>query len=223
MKQLLMILVAILFMSCNSNEPEIYDGIGGGHKNQNGITNDNPKAAWEELYQAYQLYWEAKYDEAHTAMQKFVEKYKDKNIDAARQALVCIERIIYEQTGGSIDEILSMLEMCSQGDSRFATFARYRIGFNYAYSKGEYDKGIEILKGIEFDDDYHRQMRLCDLGFMNYQAWRTMPYGNCKYSREEYREEACKYFLELLNTYPYCDMSADYDVIGRLRDMGYGI
>ena len=189
LKVVLLILVAILVMSCNSNEPELYNGIVGRH--QNGILNEDPTGDPDyikEYNQAYLLYHDGKYDEALVAMRKIVEKYKnettgsfDSPFGMAKKALVFMGRIIYEQTG-SIDELRAMLEGYSQGDSRFAKFANFWRAVQYCPE--EPHKAIEIWKGIKFgeEDAQDEQYRLLYLGDTYYMI------GD--------KEEAYKYFRE---------------------------
>jgi tetratricopeptide (TPR) repeat protein len=215
LKVVLLILVAILVMSCNSNEPEIYDGIIGG-PGQNGILNEDPTVdPKEELHQATLLFYAEKYDEALVALRNIVEKYKNETtgsfgspIEFAKSALVYIERI-YEETGRS-DKILSMLEGYSQGDNRFAMFARERTAYQY-FHRGEYNKTIEILKGLKYgkEDAYYDQWRLFFIGYTYWVLGSSMMYvdGN---EAEAYRyfSEGRKYCYELIDTYPDCEAAS---------------
>ena len=190
LKVVLFILVAILVMSCNSNEPEI------GNDNSiiagSGI-NENPEPtedlALEECEKALSLYDVKNYEEALPALQQCIEKYKDnKNVRIELLSVVLRHiELIYEETG-RYGEILSMLEEYQQGDSRFAKWARYRTGYYVSYTEA-----IEIWKGVEFseEDVYFKQIRLFDLGVAYYQFL-----GN--------KEEGYKYFDELIDTYPNC-------------------
>ena len=219
LKLLWIILVAILVMSCNSNEPEIGDDIVIGIEDPTEDPNEDPsddpsedpgeepsedpnkdpnedpnEDPYKELSEAMRLFDSQKYDEALVAMHKLVAKYKDykndKELFVAKQALVRIVNI-YQYTYREKD-ILPMLEEYSQGDSRFAIFAHYRTAYRYM-TLGEYDKAIKIMKETEFseEDVDMKQARLYDLGIAYYSLL-----GD--------KEEAYKYFLELIETYPDC-------------------
>jgi tetratricopeptide (TPR) repeat protein len=211
LKLLVLILVAITVVSCSStNEPEVGDDIVIENPTEDPGENptDDPAEdpneiieAYKELDQAFLLFYSRKYDEALVEMQRLVEKYK--NIEVGRMALVNIERI-FEQTGRD-SEILSMLEEYSQGNSKVAQFAHYRKGYQYI-RLGEYHKAIEIMKGTEFsEEDAHlRQARLYDLGWIYHDLL-----GD--------KEEAYKYFIELIDTYPDCPLAEVARVVYRPR------
>jgi tetratricopeptide (TPR) repeat protein len=158
------------------------------------VTEDKPieqVPGIEELDGATKLLSNKKYDEALPEMHKLVEKYKDGFV--GKRALVFIENILTETD--RTKEILPMLNSYSIGDSKVAQFAEYRKGYQY-FHLGEYDKGIEIMKGIEFNEEDAdlKQARLYDLG---------VAYNNLL----DQKEEAYNYFNELVRTYPDCQLA----------------
>ena len=145
----------------------------------------------EELDQATQLLFSKKYDEALPELHKLVDNYRDGFV--GKRALVFIENVLTETYRN--EEILPMLNSYSIDDSKVTQFAEYRKGYQYLHL-GEYDKGIEIMKGIEFseEDADLRQARLYDLG---------VAYHNLL----DKKEEAYYYFNELVKTYPDCQLT----------------
>ena len=87
-------------------------------------------------------------------------------------------------------EILPILERYSVGESKVLQFANYRKRYHYLYLR-EYDKGIEIMKGIEFnkEDADLRQDRLYDLSVSYHYLLGK-------------KAETYYYFDELVKTYP---------------------
>ena len=218
LKLLVLILVAIAIVSCNSiNEPEVGDDIviGTGVANEDPeVTNEDPEDInnnpitapaeepvedpnadpIEEFNQAkLLLFYTGKGEEGLVAMYRLVEKYK--NHEVGMRALRMIEAA-FDITGRA-GEVLAILEKYSQGDSKVAKFAYYRTSYRYL-SLREYDKAIEIVKGFNVDD--------VD-GFISGAA-RLYNLGTIYYDYIGNKEEGYKYFLELINTYPNSNQAA---------------
>jgi tetratricopeptide (TPR) repeat protein len=206
LKLLVLILVTIIIVSCNSvNEPKIWDDTIIGIENPSTDTDEDPTKdpnadPFKELDEATSLIYYGKYDEGLVVLYRLVEKYK--NHEVGMRALRHIEAvfdIINRRSDITIRsvEVLAILEKYSQGDSKVAKYAYYRTSYRYL-SLGEYDKAIEIIKEFNVDDVdgfIGGDVRLYDLGIIYHDYL-----GN--------REEAYKYFLELINTYPNSQLAA---------------
>ena len=209
LKLLVLILVTIIIVSCNSvNEPKICDDTIIGIENPSTDTDEDPTKdpnadPFKELDEATSLIYYGKYDEGLVVLYRLVEKYKNHEVGmrALRhiEAVVDITNILSDRTNITKRslEVLAILENYAQGDSKVAKFAYYRTSYRYL-SLREYDKAIEIIKGFNVDDVdgfISGAERLYDLGIIYHDYL-----GN--------KEEAYKYFLELINTYPNSQLAA---------------
>lgn len=203
LKLIILLLATITIFSCNSiNEPESVDGVLKGNVVVD--KGDDPNVdPWKELDGVLLLFFLEKYDEALPKLYRLVDKYKDHQV--GMRALVCIEHIL--GATDKSDEILPMLERYAIGESKVAQFAHYRTGYRYL-EIGKYDKAIEIMKGTEFDDEYYKAVRLYDLGVIYY-------------SFLDNKEEAYKYFMELVTLYPNSSLADPAEVfyLRKLRQL----
>jgi tetratricopeptide (TPR) repeat protein len=172
------------------------------------VKNDKPiekLPGVEELNKTISLFFDKKYDEALPIMHNLVKEYQGSYV--GKSALVFIEHILAET--GRAEEIISMLNSYSIGESKLAQFAHYRTGYQYLY-KREYDKAIEIMKGTEFskEDADLRQARLYDLGIIHHDILNK-------------KAEATDYFSELVNTYPECPLAEVTEVFYKVRKYNY--